>query len=88
MIPELGHFALIVALFIGIALAVLPIAGAARDDAAWMGFARPAAQAQFVFDTASSTLYFDSDGNGSAPGVTVAQMVGLTSMSAADFWIV
>ena len=49
MIPELGHFALIVALFIGIALAVLPIAGAARDDAAWMGFARPAAQAQFVF---------------------------------------
>ena len=46
------------------------------------------AQAQFVFDTASSTLYFDSDGNGSAPGVTVAQMVGLTTMSAADFRIV
>ena len=49
MIPELGHFALVVALFIGIALAVLPIAGAARGDVVWMAFARPAAQAQFVF---------------------------------------
>ena len=45
MIPELGHFALVVALFIGLALTVLPVAGAARGDVAWMGFARPAAQA-------------------------------------------
>ena len=31
MIPELGHFALVVALFIGVALAVLPVVGAARE---------------------------------------------------------
>jgi cytochrome c-type biogenesis protein CcmF len=49
MIPELGHFALVVALFIGVALSILPVVGAARGDLAWMGFARPAAQAQFVF---------------------------------------
>ena len=49
MLPELGHFALIVALFVSMALATLPIAGAARSNVAWMALARPAAQAQFVF---------------------------------------
>ena len=49
MLPELGLFALIVSLFVALALATLPIIGAARDNAAWMALARPAAQAQFVF---------------------------------------
>ena len=49
MIPELGHFALVVALFISLALAILPVAGAARGHLAWMSLARPAAQAMFVF---------------------------------------
>ncbi|WP_326543557.1 heme lyase CcmF/NrfE family subunit [Pseudorhodoferax sp.] len=49
MIPEIGQFALVLALFIGVALAVLPIVGAARGDVAWMSFARPATQAQFLF---------------------------------------
>ncbi len=49
MLPELGHFALIVALFVALALATLPIIGAARGDVASMQLARPAAQAQFVF---------------------------------------
>src|ERR1700694_873280 len=49
MIPELGHFALIVALCIACVQAVLPLAGAQRGDAAWMALARPAAQGQFVF---------------------------------------
>ena len=49
MLPELGLFALIVALFVALALATLPILGAARDNGAWMALARPAAQAQFVF---------------------------------------
>ncbi|MGQ0578833.1 MAG: heme lyase CcmF/NrfE family subunit [Betaproteobacteria bacterium] len=49
MIPELGHFALIVALCVALVQAVLPIAGAARGDVAWMNVARPAAQGQFVF---------------------------------------
>ncbi len=49
MLPELGHFALIVALFVSLALSTLPVIGAARDNVAWMALARPAAQAQFVF---------------------------------------
>jgi cytochrome c-type biogenesis protein CcmF len=49
MIPELGQFALIVALCIALAQAILPLAGAARGNIAWMNVARPAAQGQFVF---------------------------------------
>jgi cytochrome c-type biogenesis protein CcmF len=49
MIPELGQFALIIALCIALVQALLPIAGAARGDVTWMNVARPAAQGQFVF---------------------------------------
>ena len=49
MIPELGQFALIIALCIALVQGVLPIVGAARGDLAWMSVARPAAQGQFVF---------------------------------------
>jgi cytochrome c-type biogenesis protein CcmF len=49
MIPELGHFALIVALCIACVQALVPLLGAARGEPAWMGLARPAAQGQFVF---------------------------------------
>jgi len=48
LIPEIGHFALVLALFISLALAALPIAGAARNDTAWMALARPATQALFA----------------------------------------
>src|SRR3989449_880908 len=46
MIPELGQFALALALAVALLQAVLPIAGAANGNAAWMAVARPAAQAQ------------------------------------------
>ena len=49
MIPELGQFALALALTLALVQCVLPIAGAARNNAAWMAVARPAAQGQFVF---------------------------------------
>ncbi|HSO06789.1 MAG TPA: heme lyase CcmF/NrfE family subunit [Pelomicrobium sp.] len=49
MIPEFGHFALIVALFIALMLGLLPMVGAARGVPAFVAFARPAAQGQFVF---------------------------------------
>ena len=49
MIPELGHFALILALTLALVQAVLPLAGAASGRAEWMAVARPAAQGQFVF---------------------------------------
>ncbi|HYL87186.1 MAG TPA: heme lyase CcmF/NrfE family subunit [Burkholderiales bacterium] len=44
MIPELGQFALSLALAVAIVQAVLPIVGAARGNAAWIAVARPAAQ--------------------------------------------
>ncbi len=46
MIPELGQLALSLALVVALVQGILPLAGAARGDAAWMGVARPAAQAQ------------------------------------------
>ncbi|MFC5301713.1 heme lyase CcmF/NrfE family subunit [Azospira restricta] len=44
MIPELGHFALILALVVSALQGVLPLAGAHRNRLAWIAFARPAAQ--------------------------------------------
>jgi cytochrome c-type biogenesis protein CcmF len=49
VIPELGHFALMLALCIAVVQAVVPLVGAARNDARLMALARPAAQGQFVF---------------------------------------
>jgi len=49
MIPELGHFALIVALCIVIVQAIVPMVGSFRADERWMAVARPAAHGQFVF---------------------------------------
>ncbi len=51
MIPEIGHFALILALLIAAVQAALPIAGAARGDRVWMSVARPAARGQAFFVT-------------------------------------
>jgi len=48
MTPELGHFALILALCVAAVQGVLPLAGAARGDARWIAVARPAARAQFL----------------------------------------
>src|SRR5438067_4900575 len=49
MIPEIGQFALILALMIAIVLAILPQVGAARGIPHLIAMARPAAQAQFLF---------------------------------------
>jgi len=49
MVPELGQFALALALAIALTQAVLTLAGAARGNAAWMRVARPAALGQFIF---------------------------------------
>jgi cytochrome c-type biogenesis protein CcmF len=48
MIPEIGNFALIVALFLSILQGALPIIGAARNNLVMMGTARPLAIGQFV----------------------------------------
>jgi len=49
MVPELGHFSLILAFCLSVLLAVLPIAGAARGNVLWMSFARPLTAGIFVF---------------------------------------
>ncbi len=49
MIPELGHFALILALAMAFAQSVLPLVGAQTGNAAWMSLARPSARGQFLF---------------------------------------
>jgi cytochrome c-type biogenesis protein CcmF len=49
VIPEIGQFALILALLLALVQGTLPIAGAQRGVASWMALARPAAQGQFLF---------------------------------------
>ena len=49
MIPEIGNFALVVALVLALTQGALPIWGAARSNAVLMGTARPLAYGQFVF---------------------------------------
>jgi cytochrome c-type biogenesis protein CcmF len=46
MIPEIGHFALILALLLALVQGTLPLVGAARRVTVWFGLARPAAQGQ------------------------------------------
>jgi len=48
MIPELGHFALWIALGVSIVLGVLPMVGAAQNRGAWMALARPSARLLFA----------------------------------------
>ena len=49
MIPEIGHFALILALLLATILGTLPLIGAHRRIGPWMAVARPAAQGVFLF---------------------------------------
>ncbi|GAA0636342.1 heme lyase CcmF/NrfE family subunit [Halomonas beimenensis] len=49
MIPEIGHFALIVALLMATVQAILPLAGTATRRPLWMAYARPMAAGQFLF---------------------------------------
>jgi len=46
MIPEIGHFALILALCMALLQSVIPLIGVWRSDPAWSGVAVPAARAQ------------------------------------------
>ncbi len=49
MIPEIGNFALILALLLALIQGTLPIIGAARGISSWTALARPVVQGQFVF---------------------------------------
>jgi len=49
MIPELGHFSLILALILAFVQGIVPLVGASRNRLALMAVGRPAAQGQFLF---------------------------------------
>jgi cytochrome c-type biogenesis protein CcmF len=49
MIPELGHYALMLALGLALIQGIMPIVGARANDPVLMSMAAPAALAQFVF---------------------------------------
>ncbi|NOQ16331.1 MAG: heme lyase CcmF/NrfE family subunit [Methyloprofundus sp.] len=49
MIPEIGEFALIIALFLSVVLAIIPMYGASTRNEIWMSFAKPLAMGQFLF---------------------------------------
>lgn len=53
MTPELGHFALILALCVSLVQGILPIIGAQTGRREWMLLARPSAQALFLLMAAS-----------------------------------
>ena len=53
MIPEIGHYALILALALALVQAAAPPLGARLGDSGLMALARPAAAAQFVFISAA-----------------------------------
>ena len=48
MIPEIGHFALVLALLVSIVQGVLPLLGAHRGRSDWIALARPSAQIVFL----------------------------------------
>ena len=51
MIPEIGQFALTIALLLALTQATLPLIGASRGNRVWMALAVPTGQAQFIFVT-------------------------------------
>jgi len=53
MIPEIGHFALILATLVALLLGTLPLIGAHRNKQAWIAVARPAATAMALLITFS-----------------------------------
>jgi cytochrome c-type biogenesis protein CcmF len=80
MIPEIGHFALILALCVAVVQGTLPIYGAAIGNSALMSIAKPAARGQFLLvltafcclgyafaDKDFSVLYVASTSNSQLP---------------------
>ena len=49
MIPEIGHFAIVMAMILAVVQAVIPLVGAGIGNERWMAVARPAAYGQFAF---------------------------------------
>ena len=72
MIPELGHFALILALLLAGALATLPLYGASRNELSLMKLARPLAWGTFLLLTLAFLAQAYSFGNNDFSVLNVA----------------
>ena len=75
MIPELGHFALILALCLALVQSLLPLAGAWRRVPAWMAVARPAAAGQFVFLAIAFGALVHAFSHRSPPGLRLGEVL-------------
>ena len=82
MIPELGHFALILALCLSLVLAIMPMTGSLLNIQSWKAMAKPAAWGMFTFTAISfaclvnaflindfSVLYVAQHGNTQLPTI-------------------
>src|SRR6185436_16149278 len=56
MLPEIGQFALIIALMLALTQATMPLIGAAKGIPQLVSLARPTAQAQFIFVTIAISI--------------------------------
>ena len=48
MIPEIGHFALILALSVAVVQGIFPLVGSLTGKPNWVAMAKPAAKGQFL----------------------------------------
>jgi len=69
MIPELGHFALILALVIAVVQAAFPLAGSLSGNRPWMQMARPLAYGQAFLASDFSVLYVARNSNTLLPDI-------------------
>lgn len=82
MIPEIGHFSLILALFVALAMGVLSVAGGQQGRSDWMALARPGTQALWLLTALAfgcltyafytndfSVAYVAQHSNSSLPGL-------------------
>jgi len=49
VVPEIGHFSIVIALVIALLQSVIPLAGAATNNSRWINVAKPTAITQFIF---------------------------------------
>ena len=66
----------------------LPASGALDAAHFVNGAAANAAHAQFLWDSATSTLFWDSDGTGAAAPVKIATLTGVTTLAASSIVLV
>ena len=94
IIPDIGHFALVLALALALVQSIFPLVGAQLGQAGWMAVARPAARAHFALVTVAllaltwaflsdnfSVLYVANNSNTKMPVLLSSAPVGSSHSS-------